>query len=132
MRYLLDTNIISDLMRNPDGRVSMKIDQVGEKNIFTSILAIGEVRYGIEKRGSKRHTAALKMILPFMRPEPWSAPADECYAKIRLAIEALGLPVGQLDMLLGAQALASNAVFVTANEKHFRHMPGLKVENWLR
>ena len=132
MRYLLDTNIISDLMRNPDGRVPMKIDEVGEKNIFTSILAIGEVRYGIEKRGSKRHATALKKILPFMRPEPWSAPADECYAKIRLAIEAMGLPVGQLDMLLGAQALASNAVFVTANEKHFRHMPGLKVENWLR
>ncbi len=132
MRYLLDTNIISDLMRNPEGRVAGKIAEVGEKNIFTSVIAIGEVRYGIEKRGSKKHAAALKTLLPFINPEPWKAPADRHYATIRLAIEAMGLPVGQLDMFLGAQALASDAVFVTANEKHFRHMPGLTVENWLR
>jgi tRNA(fMet)-specific endonuclease VapC len=132
MRYLLDTNIISDLMRNPEGKVAGKIAEIGEKNIFTSVIAIGEVRYGIEKRGSKRHAAALKLILPFINPEPWKAPADRHYATIRLTIEAMGLPVGQLDMFLGAQALASSAVFVTANEKHFRHMPGLMVENWLR
>jgi tRNA(fMet)-specific endonuclease VapC len=121
MRYLLDTNIISDLMRNPSGKVGMRVAEIDRKKIFTSILAIGEVRYGIEKRGSKKHAA-----------EPWKAPADRHYATIRLTIEAMGLPVGQLDMLLGAQALASGAVFVTANEKHFRHMPGLMVENWLR
>jgi tRNA(fMet)-specific endonuclease VapC len=132
MRYLLDTNIISDLMHNPEGRVAGKIAEIGEKYIFTSVIAIGEVRYGIEKRGSKKHAAALKWILPFINPEPWKAPADRHYATIRLAIEAMGLPVGHLDMLLGAQALASGAVFVTANEKHFRHMPGLKIENWLR
>jgi tRNA(fMet)-specific endonuclease VapC len=132
MRYLLDTNIISDLMRNPEGKISKKIAEIGEKYIFTSVLAIGEVRYGIEKRRSEKHATALKNIMPFINPEPWKAPADRHYATIRLAIEAMGLPVGQLDMLLGAQALASGAVFVTANEKHFRHMPGLIIENWLR
>jgi tRNA(fMet)-specific endonuclease VapC len=131
MRYLLDTNIISDLMRNPGGMVARKIAEVGQKNIFTSVLAIGEVRYGIERRKSEKHAVALKAIMPFMNPEPFKAPADRLYATIRLTIEAMGLPVGQLDMLLGAQALASDAIFVTANEKHFRHMPGLKVENWL-
>jgi tRNA(fMet)-specific endonuclease VapC len=132
MRYLLDTNIISDLMRNPRGEVARKIVEIGEKKIFTSVLAIGEVIYGIEKRRSEKHAVALKAIMPFMKPEPFESPADKHYAAIRLAIEAMGLPVGQLDMLLGAQALASDAVFVTANEKHFRHMPGLKIENWLR
>jgi tRNA(fMet)-specific endonuclease VapC len=132
MRYLLDTNIISDLMRNPAGKVGKRVAELDKKEIFTSILAIGEVRYGIEKRGSKKHAAALKSVLQLLTPEPFKAPADRHYATIRLTIEAMGLPVGQLDMLLGAQALASDAVFVTANEKHFRHMPGLMVENWLR
>jgi tRNA(fMet)-specific endonuclease VapC len=132
MRYLLDTNIISDLMRNPDGKVGNRVAELDKKEIFTSVLAIGEVRYGIEKRGSKNHAAALKSVLQLLTPEPFKSPADRHYATIRLTIEAMGLPVGQLDMLLGAQALASDAILVTANEKHFRHMPGLKVENWLR
>jgi tRNA(fMet)-specific endonuclease VapC len=132
MRYLLDTNIISQMMRNPDGKVVQKIAAVGEKHVFTSLLAIAEIRFGIAKTQSKKLAKALDWLLPFLTVEPWATPADHHYAALRVDIEAKGLPIGQLDMLLAAQALAAGATMVTDNEKHFRHIPGLKIENWLR
>jgi tRNA(fMet)-specific endonuclease VapC len=132
MRYLLDTNIISQMMRDPGGIVTQKIATVGEKSVFTSLLAIAEVRFGIEKKQSQKLAKALDWLLPFLSVEPWTDPADRHYAALRADIEAKGLPVDQLDMLLAAQALADGATMVTDNEKHFRHIPGLKVENWLR
>lgn len=132
MRYLLDTNVISHMMRDPAGIVAHKIAEVGEKRIFTSILAIAEVRFGIKKKQSQKLAIALERVLPYMSVEPWTVPADGHYAALRVDIEAKGLPVGQLDMLLAAQALADGATFVTGNERHFRHIPRLKIENWLR
>ena len=132
MRFLLDTNILSHMMRDPHGVVTRKIAEVGEKNVFTSVLAIAEIRFGIQKTGSKRLAKELAWLQPHIKAEPWTAAAELHYATIRVAIEAMGLPVGQIDMLLGAQASAAGATFVTDNEKHFRHMPGVKVENWLR
>jgi tRNA(fMet)-specific endonuclease VapC len=131
MRYLLDTNILSHMMHHPRGAVVGKIADVGESAVFTSLLAIAEIRYGIEKVGSKKLAFALDSILPFLKVEPWSMPAELHYAKLRVEIEKQGRPSGQMDMLLAAQALALDAVFVTGNGRHFEHVPRLKVENWL-
>jgi tRNA(fMet)-specific endonuclease VapC len=132
MRYLLDTNVLSEMMKNPQGVVARKIAEVGENSVCTSLLAVAEVRYGIEKSGSKRLAFALSAILRFLKAEAWDTPAELRYASLRVLIEKAGRPSGQLDMLLAAHALALGAVFVTANERHFTQVPGLKVENWLR
>ena len=132
MRYLLDTNIISHMMREPSGTVVMRVAGAGEKSVFTSLLAIAEIRFGILKKNSKKLEQALNKILPYLQVEPWASPADRHYAETRAFLEANGITTGQLDLLLASQALATNAIIVTDNVKHFSRVPGLKVENWLR
>lgn len=132
MRYLLDTNIVSDMMRNPLGRVFQRIAEVGEDTVFTSIIVSCEVRFGIEKRQSKKLAKRFSDVFGSLQVVRLDTSAEEHYAATRTKLEALGLPIGQMDMLIAAHALALDAVVVTDNEREFSRVPGLKVENWLR
>jgi tRNA(fMet)-specific endonuclease VapC len=131
-RYLLDTNILSDLVRNPQGRIAARIASVGEGAIFTSIIVAAELRFGAEKRGSERLTDQLERILSAIDVQPFEAPADAAYGRVRVQLEAAGLPIGGNDMLIAAHALATESVVVTDNEREFARVAGLNVENWLR
>jgi tRNA(fMet)-specific endonuclease VapC len=132
MRYLLDTNIVSDMMNNPQGRVMASIAEVGEDRVFTSILVVSEIRYGIEKKGSQKLVVRLREILEGLPVERFETPADEHYAFIRNATKKNGTSVGQMDMLIAAHAQALDAILVTGNEREFSYVPGLKIENWLK
>jgi tRNA(fMet)-specific endonuclease VapC len=131
MRYLLDTNVLSALMREPAGIVTERIRAVGEKAICTSIVVIAEIRYGIEKVRSRRLAAQLDSILPGISVLPFAQPADQHYAAIRAATEHTGITVSQNDLLIAAQTRALGAALVT-DDAIFSRVPGLKVENWLR
>jgi tRNA(fMet)-specific endonuclease VapC len=128
-RYLLDTNIISDLIRNPQGRAGKRIAEVGEHNICTSIIA--ELRYGCAKSGSKRLLKALEDLLGEIKVLPFDVPADAEYGAIRSKLEAAGKPIGGNDLLIAAHAYATGATIVTANTAEFKRIRGLNVENWL-
>lgn len=130
-RYLLDTNILSDLVRHPQGVVARKIVQQGEDNICTSILVAGELRFGVEKLGSARLTAQLEAILSVIEVLALEEPADRHYGELRNYLEKQGTPIGPNDMLIAAHALALDCVMVTANVREFCRVPKLKVENWL-
>jgi tRNA(fMet)-specific endonuclease VapC len=132
MKYLLDTNIVSEMMNNPQGRVMSLIADVGEDNVFTSIIVLSEIRYGIEKKGSQRLVTRLREILEVLPVERFEAPVDEHYAFIRNETRKRGTNVGQMDILIAAHALALDAILVTANEMEFSYVPGLKIENWLK
>lgn len=131
-QYLLDTNILSDLVRNPQGRVAAHIAQVGDDVICTSIIVAAELRFGAAKKGSQRLTAQLESILSAIDIQPFEAPADSAYAKLRAELETAGVPIGGNDMLIAAQAVATGRVVVTDNEREFQRIGGLQVENWLR
>lgn len=131
-RFLLDTNIVSDLVRNPQGRTSAKIAELGEDAVATSIIVAAELRYGAAKKGSQRLTAQLETILAALEVIPLEAPADATYGATRVALEAAGTPIGANDLLIAAQTLALDMVLVTNNEREFGRVSGLKVENWLR
>lgn len=131
-RFLLDTNIVSDLVRNPQGRTSAKIAELGEDAVATSIIVAAELRYGAAKKGSQRLTAQLETILAALEVIPLEAPADANYGATRVALEAAGTPIGGNDLLIAAQTLALDMVLVTNNEREFGRVSGLKVENWLR
>lgn len=131
-QYLLDTNILSDLVRNPQGRVAAHIAQVGDDVICTSIIVAAELRFGAAKKGSERLTAQLESILSAIDIQPFEAPADSAYAKLRAELETAGVPIGGNDMLIAAQAVATGRVVVTDNEREFQRIGGLQVENWLR
>lgn len=130
-RYLLDTNILSDLVRHPQGRITACIAQVGEKSVCTSMIVASELRFGAAKRSASRLTAQVEAVLAAMEILPLDKPADREYAKLRLHLERAGTPIGPNDMLIAAHALASESVLVTANTDAFARVPGLAVENWL-
>lgn len=131
-RFLLDTNILSDLVRHPQGIVARRIREKGEKSVFTSIVVACELRFGAAKRQSPRLTAQVETILAAMDVRPLEGPVDEHYARLRLRLEEKGTPIGPNDLLLAAQAFAENAVIVTANTREFQRVPGLAHENWLQ
>jgi tRNA(fMet)-specific endonuclease VapC len=130
-RYLLDTNIISDLIRNPQGKAAKRIAEVGEDNVCTSIIVAAELRYGCARRGSKRLLKAIEDLLGEVSVLPFDIPADAEYGGIRSELEAAGTPIGGNDLLIAAHAHAIGATIVTANADEFKRVRGLNVENWL-
>jgi len=132
MRYLLDTNVISDLVRDPQGRVAQRIRKVGEAQVCTSIIVAAELRYGAAKRGSSRLTSQLDAVLAALEVLPFEAPTDAEYGSLRTLLERAGKPIGANDLLIAAQALALGHTIVTDNEREFARVRGLRLENWLR
>jgi tRNA(fMet)-specific endonuclease VapC len=128
---MLDTNIISDLIRNPQGRAAKRIAKVGEDNICTSIIVAAELRYGCTKSGSTRLLRAVEELLGEIEVLPLEVPADAEYGGIRSELEAAGKPIGGNDLLIAAHACAVQATIVTANTDEFKRIRGLSVENWL-
>ena len=130
-RFLLDTNILSDLVRRPQGRVAKCIAREGEQNICTSIIVASELRFGAQKRGSARLSRQLEAILGAIEILPLEVPADLHYAGIRWILEQRGELIGPSDLLIAAHALALEHTLVTANAREFSRVPGLQVANWL-
>lgn len=130
--FLLDTNILSALVREPQGAVATRIAEAGESTICTSIVVAAELRYGAAKRGSARLIQQLDTILGALEIVPFKSPMDRFYADLRNEREQRGRPIGGNDLLIAAQALALDAVLVTDNVKEFERVRGLKVENWVR
>lgn len=131
MRYLLDTNIISDLIRNPQGRVTGRIRDVGEAQVATSIVVAAELRYGAAKKGSARLTAQIEAVLGAMEVLPFEEPADRAYGALRARLEQKGHVIGGNDLLIAAQAVSLGFTLVTANEREFAKLKDLRCENWL-
>lgn len=131
-RYLLDTNIVADLMRNPHGLVTRNIRLVGEQHVCTSIIVACELRYGAAKKGSVALSTQLDAVLNVLDVLPFDSPADEIYGLIRTKLERDGLPIGGNDLLIAAHALALGYTIVTNNEREFARIENLKIQNWLQ
>jgi tRNA(fMet)-specific endonuclease VapC len=128
---MLDTSIISDLIRNPQGKAAKRIAKVGEDAICTSIIVAAELRYGCAKSGSKRILKAVEDLLGEIDVLPFDTPADAEYGSIRAELEAAGKPIGGNDLLIAAHALTAGTTIVTANTDEFKRIQGLSVENWV-
>jgi tRNA(fMet)-specific endonuclease VapC len=132
MRYGLDTSIVSDLVRNPQGRVAAHIRKVGEAQVCASVIVAAELRYGAARKSSPRLSAQVEAVLGALAIAPFQPPADAAYGRIRLQLEREGRPIGGNDLLIAAQAVALGLIMVTDNEAEFARVAGLKSENWLR
>lgn len=128
---MLDTNIVSDLVRNPHGQVTANIARVGAEAVCVSIIAAAELRYGCARKGSAKLTAHVEAILGSVQVMAFDTPADAAYGAIRAGLEAAGQPIGPNDLLIGAHAKSLGAILVTANTGEFTRIVGLQVENWL-
>jgi tRNA(fMet)-specific endonuclease VapC len=130
-RYLLDTNILSDLVRQPHGVVARRIAEAGEETICTSIIVAAELRFGAEKSDSNKLRDQVAVILSAIEILPLKSPADREYEKLRHYLSRNGMLIGPNDLLIAAQALCAGLIVVTANTGEFSRVPGLIVENWL-
>jgi tRNA(fMet)-specific endonuclease VapC len=132
MPYLLDTNIVSDLVQYPQGRVATRIANSGDERVSTSIVVAAEMRYGSERRKSSRLSKQIEAVLGPMEILPLESPADLRYGELRAHLERIGKPISANDMLIAAHALALDYTLVTDNVREFSRVKGLRVENWLR
>lgn len=128
---MLDTNIVSELARRPQGVVAGRIAEVGSDAVCVSIITAAELRYGCAKKGSARLLEQIEAILGSIQVLALDVPADAEYGGIRAELEAAGRPIGPNDLFIAAHAYALGAVLVTGNTSEFTRIRELKVENWL-
>jgi tRNA(fMet)-specific endonuclease VapC len=133
-RYLLDTNILSDLVKHPAGCVAARISRFSPDELHevaTSMIVAADMRYGAAKKGSRILDARIEQLFQVMPVLPFAADADKQYGKLRAELERQGQVIGANDMLIAAHALAIGAVLVTDNVKELERISSLTVENWL-
>jgi tRNA(fMet)-specific endonuclease VapC len=130
-RYLLDTNILSEFIRNPRGLVSKRLAVVGEATVCTSIVVACELRFGARKKGSSRLEERVDEVLASLEVLPLEKESDRHYAEIRTDLSRQGRPIGSNDLLIAAHTLALDLILVTDNVEEFSRVPGLSIENWL-
>jgi tRNA(fMet)-specific endonuclease VapC len=132
MRFLLDTNALSHLIRDPRGPVAQRLAAVGDAEIFTSVVVAGELRFGARKKGSAVLADRVDQLLASIAVAPLEAGVDRHYADIRHALESSGQLIGANDLFIAAHALEQDATLVTDNVAEFQRVPGLRIENWVR
>ena len=131
LRYLLDTNILSALIRQPRGPVAATLSRRGYATACTSIVVAAELRFGARKRGSTALTAKVDDLLTALPVLPLKADVDRTYAEVRFQLDQSATPIGPNDLLIAAHALSLGLMVVTDNDREFSRVPGLLVENWL-
>jgi len=101
-------------------------------DIGVSSITVSELHYGISKSANRKmNQQRVEEFLYPLEVLPYDQIAAESYGMIRYLLEERGNPIGPLDMLIAAHALSRNLIVVTNNEKEFKRVNGLKVENWL-
>jgi tRNA(fMet)-specific endonuclease VapC len=129
-RYLLDTDTLSSLVRDPAGAVARRIAAVGEERVATTPIVAGELRFGALRSGSEALVERVEGLLARLPVLPLDARVSAAYADIRRALERAGTPIGPNDLWIAAHALAEERVVVTGNVREFRRVKGLMVADW--
>ena len=130
--YLIDTNICIYIMNEYPPEVIQKFREIGVGNICISSITVSELQYGVHK--SKQIKKNRKRLDEFLSPfeiSSYDESASKHYGQIRSYLEKQGNLIGPLDMLIAAHALSENLTLITNNEKEFKRVKSLKVENWV-
>lgn len=130
--FMLDTNIISALSRDPQGVAYQAMKARMPANICTSIIVAAEIEFGLQKAGSQRLRSQVEAILSALDVLPFHPPAEHHYGEIRNYLQQTGQPIGYNDLLIAAHARTLGYTLVTANVSEFLRVPDLIVENWLQ
>ena len=129
VRYMLDTDTCSFVIRGGNEKLRKRI-QRNAGRLCVSSISVAELRFGARKKGSARITDAVEFFLELVDVVPWDEEAAGCYAEIRAVLESTGTPIGNMDTLIAASALADGCVIVTHNTDHFGRVPGLSIQDW--
>jgi tRNA(fMet)-specific endonuclease VapC len=127
---MLDTNALSELVRNPHGTLAQNLNALEPDTVCTSIVAACELRFGAQRKGSAPLTQRVEQLLQALTVLPLDTPADEHYADIRATLERSGTPIGSHDLFIAAHARSRGMTLLTRNLREFQRVPGLAVEDW--
>ena len=128
---MLDTNIVSDLMRNPSGPAAIRLAAHGPARVGLSIFTAAELTFGAQKAKSPKFAERVTAILARFPILPFASPGEEHYGAIRAFLSARGTPIGPNDLWIAAHALTLGVTLITHNLTEFQRVPGLAVESWL-
>lgn len=131
MKYLLDTDICIYIINNRPAHVRKKFDEHAPGDIGLSSVTVSELAFGVTKSGSARNRAALEAFLLALEVKDYGIDAAWHYGDLRTHLEKAGTPVGPLDLMIAAHAVALGATLVSNNTREFKRIRGLKVENWI-
>lgn len=131
MIRLLDTNICIYIINKRPPQVAAHFEGLVYGDVAVSSITGAELAFGVAKSGSARNQDALEKFLAPLEVLPFDAAAMYAYGTLRAQLQARGLPIGALDMLIAAHALALGATLVTNNLAEFARVPGLACENWV-
>lgn len=129
--WMLDTNTLSDLIRNPRGALVQRLSSIEPDAVATSIVVACELRFGARRKGSDALTSRVEQLLGALTVLPFDEPADQHYADIRAALERAGTPIGNHDLFIAAHARSRGMTLVTHNTREFERVPELSVEDWM-
>jgi len=130
MLRTLDTNICSYILRRHPASMIERFAGLDRSQLWLSAIVAAELRFGAAKLGAPRFQAAVEAWLAGFDVRPWPVEGSHHYAGTRLALERAGTPVGAMDLMIAAHALAEDSVVVTNNAREFHRIPGLAVEEW--
>ena len=131
MRFMLDTNTCVDLIRRRNERILRRIQRLPPDDLCVSSVTLSELEYGAAKSADpeKNRLALAKFMTP-LTVAPYDDAIAPVYGRVRAALERGGTPIGPLDTMIAAHALSLNLTLVTNNEREFRRVTGLKLQNW--
>ena len=130
MRLTLDTNICSYILRRHPVNMIERFAGLERSQVWLSAIVAAELRFGAAKLASPRFSAAVEAWLAGFDVRPWPLDATHHYAQMRTDLERAGTPIGAMDMLIAAHALAEDSAVITNNAREFHRVPGLAVQEW--
>ena len=130
MRRTLDTNICSYILRRHPASMIERFAELDRSQLWLSAIVAAELRFGAAKLASMRFSAAVEAWLAGFDVRPWPVEATSHYAATRAALERAGQPIGAMDLLIAAHAMAEDSALVTNNAREFLRVPGLAIEEW--
>ncbi len=132
MKLLLDTNICIYVIKNKPPGVRENLNKYRPGDIAISVITVAELWYGVTKSKAieKNRDALHAFLIPF-EILSYDEQAAYAYGKIRTSLEKTGTPIGSLDLLIAAQAIAHNLVLVSNNLREFSRIPNLQSKNWV-
>lgn len=133
MKYLIDTNICIYIMNKKPSNVIQKFKRVKMGEMGISTITISELQYGVSKSNKrKKNEIRLHEFITPLEILPYDESAAHTYGDIRYELEKAGNPIGPLDLLIAAHAVSHNLTIITNNDKEFKRIKKLKVENWAK
>ena len=131
MKYLIETNICIFIMNKRPPAVIRKFKRFELGEIGISTITVSELQYGVAKSNHRKKNAdRLEEFLAPLEIIPYDQPAANVYGDIRFQLEKRGEPIGPLDLLIAAHAVSRDLIIITNNDKEFKRIKSLKVENW--